>query len=184
MPTLFRAACRISVLAAALAVLASPALAQDSKSSVAAKELSDVLDRLKLDSIAAVDPSEPGAYVAALYFQGAQLLVVAAKYSAPVLMNDKLAKKDYRDIYIDLNAASIAGSKTFIMDQSANGLVARPGDNPADSWEQGPKAMVFDGDWKKAKISEDEYTKSFSSADERYARILSLLTEQAKKSGS
>src|SRR5262245_47349721 len=83
------------------------ATAQESKSAAAAKELSDVLDRLKLDSIAAADPAEPGTYVAALYFPGAQMLVVSAKYSAPTLLNDKLNKKDYRDIYIDLSSASI-----------------------------------------------------------------------------
>jgi hypothetical protein len=163
-----------------------PATAQESKSAAAAKELGDVLDRLKLDSIAAADPAEPGTYVAALYFPGAQMLVVSAKYSAPTLLNDKLNKKDYRDVYIDLSSASIAATKVFIMDQAANGLVFKPNDDqPADSWEQANKTTVsFDGDWKKAKITEEEYTKAFSAADTRYAHILSLLTAQAKKSGS
>ena len=122
--------------------------------------------------------------MAALYFQGGQLLVVSAKYSAPALLTAKLAKKDYRDIYIDLNAASVAGSKIFVMDQTCDGLVAKPGDNAPDTWEEGPKTTVFDGDWKKAKMSEDEYTKAFAGADERYARILTLLADQARKSGS
>ena len=33
-------------------------------------------------------------------------------------------------------------------------------------------------------MSEDEYSKVFAGADDRYARILTLLAEQAKKSGS
>ena len=135
----------------------SAASAQDAKSAAAAKQLGETLDRLKLDSIATADPADPGTFVAALYFQGAQLLVVSAKYSAPSLLVDKLAKKDYRDVYIDLNAASVAGTKIFVMDQGADGLVARPGDNAPDSWEQGNKTTAFDGEWKKAKISEDEY---------------------------
>lgn len=164
---------------------AAPATAQESKSSVAAKELGDVLDRLKLDSIAAADPADPGTYVAALYFPGAQMLVVSAKYSAPSLLNDKLTKKDFRDVYIDLSSASIAATKVFIMDQAANGLVFKPdNDQPADSWEHGKTTTSFDGDWKKAKITEEEYTKAFSAADTRYAQILSLLAAQAKKSGS
>jgi hypothetical protein len=169
-----------------MTVLAVPAAAQvPSKSSAAAKELGDTLDRLKLDSIAAADPSEPGTYVAALYFSGAQLLVVSAKYSAPVLLDAKLTKKDYRDIYIDLSSASIPATKVFIMDQAANGLFFKPdGDQPADSWEQGSKTTMFDGDWKKAKVTEEDYTKTFSSADSRYARILTLLSQQAKKAGS
>jgi hypothetical protein len=43
---------------------------------------------------------------------------------------------------------------------------------------------VFDGEWKKAKMSEEEYVKAFTGADNRYAHILTLLTEQARKSGS
>ena len=158
---------------------------QDSKSSAAAKELGETLDRLKLDSIAAPDPSDPTAFVAALYFPGAQLLVVSAKYSAPVLLTAKLAKKEYRDIYIDLSSASIPASKVFIMDQGANGLFKDPGGDPADSWEQANKSTSFDGDWKKAKMSsEQEYDKAFGDADARYAHMLTLLAAEAKKSGS
>ena len=187
MPTNLRAGRRLVAIAVSLAALFTPtlALAQNgTKSPAAAKELTAVLDRLKLEAIAAADPADAGTFVAALYFQGGQLLVVSAKYSAPSLLVAKLAKKDYRDVYIDLNAASIAGSKIFVMDQTCDGLVAKPGDNAADTWEQGTTTTVFDGDWKKAKMSEDDYTKAFAGADDKYARILTLLTEQARKGGS
>jgi hypothetical protein len=158
---------------------------KETQSSAAVKELAKVLDAAKLDAIAAPDPSEPGTWVAALYFQGAQLLVVSAKYAAPPLLVEKMAAKNYRDIYIDLNSASVAGTKVFIIDQSCNGLIAKPdGDQVADSYEHGAKSYAFDGDWKKAKLSEDAYMKAFSDADERYARILNLLIAQAKTSGS
>ena len=136
MPTNLRAGRRLAALAVSCAALLTPALAlaqSGTKSPAAAKELTAVLDRLKLDAIAAADPADAGTFVAALYFQGAQLLVVSAKYSAPSLLVAKLAKKDYRDVYIDLNAASIAGSKIFVMDQTCDGLVAKPGDNAADT---------------------------------------------------
>jgi hypothetical protein len=186
MPTYRCAVCCATLLVMTFALFGAVPRSngQDSKSAAAAKQLGELLDRLKLDSVAVADPTEPGTFVAALYIQGAQLLVVSAKYSAPTLLTDKLGKKEYRDVYIDLNAASVAGSKIFVMDQLADGLVARPGDSPADSWEQANKTTAFDGDWKKAKISEEEYTKAFASADERYTRMLTLLTEQAKKSGS
>lgn len=172
-----------TALVVALATL--PAAAQESKSAAAAKTLGETLDQLKLDAIAAPDPSEPGVFVAALYFAGAQLLVVSAKYAAPTLLVDKLAKKEYRDIYIDLSSASIVATKVFIMDQGANGLAFKPdGDAPADSWEHANKTTMFDGEWKKAKLTEDEYTKAFSSSDARYAQILSLLSAQAKKTGA
>ena len=186
MPTNLRAGRRVASLALALA-LASGSLslaAAQSKSAAAAKQLTDVLDRLKLDAIAAPDPSDPGAFVAALYFQGGQLLVVSAKYSAPTLITAKLAKKDYRDIYIDLNAASVAGSKIFVMDQACDGLVAKPGDSAPDTWEQGTTNTIFDGDFKKAKLSEEAYGKAFATADQKYTHILELLTTQASKGGS
>jgi hypothetical protein len=175
----------VAAACAMLAVLPAFASAQSSKSSLAAKDLGETLDRLKLDSIAAADPADPGTYVAALYFPGAQLLVVSAKYSAPTLLDAKLTKKEYRDIYIDLSSASIPATKVFVMDQAANGLIHDPdNDQPADSWELAGKTTMFDGEWKKAKLTEDEYMKAFTAADGRYAHLLTLLTEHAKKTGS
>ena len=176
----------IPLVAALLTIaLAPPGAAQGTRSSLAAKELSQALDAAKLDSIAAPDPSDPGTWAAALYFPGAQLLVVSAKYSVPTLLTDKMAAKNYRDIYIDLNSASVAGTKVFVIDHACDGLVAKPdGDQVADSYENGAQQYAFDGDWRKAKLSEDAYMKAFSAADERYARILQLLAAQAKTSGS
>ena len=174
-----------AAFAAVLFLQPRPSAAQTSKSAAAAKELAAALDGAKLDSIAAADPSEPGVFVAALYFPGSQILAVSAKYAAPPLLVTKMKEKNYRDIYIDLNSASVAGTKMFIMDQGVDGFVAKPGDDqPADSCEQGTKQITFDGKWKNAKLSEEEYMKAFATADERYAKILSLLTAQAKASGS
>ena len=188
MPTNLRAGRRVAALALSFALasgsLTLAAAQSGSKSAAAAKQLTDVLDRLKLEAIAAPDPADPGAFVAALYFQGGQLLVVSAKYSAPTLITAKLAKKDYRDVYIDLNAASVAGSKIFVMDQACDGLVAKPGDSAPDTWEQGTTNTIFDGDFKKAKLSEEAYGKAFAVADEKYSHILELLTAQASKGGS
>ena len=174
-------------LAVALAVIpgGSVASAQESKSAAAAGQLSELLDRAKLDSIAAPDPSAPDAFVAALYFADAQLLVVSARYSVPSLLTGKIASKEYRDVYIDLHAAGVPGTKIFVMDHGADGLTARPVESQgADTWEQGNKTTVFDGDWRSAKMSEQDYFKAFASADERYAQLLGLLAEHAAKGGS
>ena len=80
-----------------LAAPAAPAAAQGTKSADLAKQLVQLLDARKLDAIAAADGGAPGAYAAALYFPGTQLLVVSAKYAAPPLLDDKLAKKG-RDV--------------------------------------------------------------------------------------
>lgn len=174
------------VALAATVVFAVPA-AQDGKSVAVAKELSLALDASKLEAVAAADPATPGTFVAALYIPGAQLLVVSARYSAPILITEKITKKDYRDVYMDLQAASVAGTRVFVQDMLADGLVAKP-DGPGDVYEDGSKALVtFDGEWKKAKLTEEEYMKAFADADEKYAKILSLLLAHTKgkaKSGS
>jgi hypothetical protein len=183
-----RAGVRAGIVALFLAGALSLGAASQEKetlSSAAVKELAKALQAANLDAIAAPDPNDPGTWVAALYFPGTQLLVVSAKYAAPTLLTEKMAAKNYRDIYIDLNSASVAGTKVFIIDQSCDGLIPKPDDQQvADSFEHGAKAYAFDGDWKKAKMSEDGYMKAFSDADERYARILALLTAQAKSSGT
>jgi hypothetical protein len=183
---------RSNCVAAALSIAAAVCLStillqafQTAKSAAAAKELAQALDGAKLEAIAAADPAEPGTFVAALYFPGSQILVVSAKYAAPALLTDKIAKQNYRDVYIDLNSASIAGSKVFVIDTNVDGLVAKPEDGQgADQWEQGKTQVTFDGQWKKAKMSEEEYMKAFATADERYAHILQVLTTQAKGKGT
>jgi hypothetical protein len=164
------------VLAVALSATAS---AQESKSAALAKQLAAALDAGKLDSIATKDPSAPDVFVAALYFPGVQLLVVSAKYTAPMLLTDKLGKKEYRDVYIDLNSASVPESKVFITDIGADGLKAE--NSPYDTYEAGGKPIAFDGDWKKLKMSKEEYQKAFSTADERYSQMLTALLAQIKK---
>lgn len=159
---------------------APPASAQDSKSAPLAKQLAAAMDAAKLDSLAAKDPGAPDVFVAVLYFPGTQLLVVSARYSAPQLLNDRLGKKEYRDIYLDLNGAGT--DKTFIEDPGADGLKAKRENNqPFDQADMAGKRTMFDGDWKQQKMSEQDYTKAFSAADDRYAQILSALLGQAKK---
>jgi hypothetical protein len=177
--------CVAAILTAAMIAAPFSSPAQDAKSTELVKQLTQLLDQKKLDSIATGDSKNLGIYVAALYFPGTQLLVVSGKYAAPPLLNEKIAKKDYRDVYIDLNSASVAGSKVFVMDLNADGLVARPGENQGtDSVDLEGKSVTFDGDWKKAKMSEAEYLKAFSDADRAYAHALELLIAQLKMLGT
>jgi hypothetical protein len=174
---------RVAVAAAVLVFsLSTTSFAQDAKSAPIAKQLAAALDGAKLDSIAAPDPSNPGTFVAALYFANMQLLVVSAKYSAPQLLIAKIEKKDYRDVYIDLNSASVPETKIFVEDLGADGLKAKREDNqPFDTFEHGGKRTVFDSDWKKQKLSEQDYMKAFSGADDDYSKILTALLAQLKK---
>lgn len=179
--TLRRVFCRPLVFVAVAVLASATALtaAEDSKSAAVAKELTLALEAAKLDAIAVADPSSPGSFIAALLIPETQLLVVSAKYSAPMLLVDKIKAADFRGVYMDLHAAATAGTKIFVQDMGPDGLISKS-DN-GDSWEEGGKTTTFDGQWKKAKSSEAEYTKAYAEADERYARMLSLLLAQVKQ---
>ena len=168
-------------LAAVLALSLAPrASAQESKSAPLAKQLAAALDAAKLDSIAAKDPDGTDVFVAALYFPNMQFLVISGKYSVPQLLATRLTKKEYRDVYLDLNGAATA--KTFIEDPGCDGLKAKRESNQAfDTAEMDGKRTMFDGEWKAQKLSEQDYTKAFAAADERYAKILAALLAQLKK---
>jgi len=169
--------------AAILAVaVAAPAAAQDSKSAAGATELAQVLGSKKLDAIAARDPSAPDLFVAALHFPG-QLMIISAKYAAPPLLTEKLAQRQYRDVYIELNAASIAESRVFVTDINADGLRPRREgrDGPVDIRDAGGKSMRFDGNWREDKMSEADYMKAYAEADAHYSQMVALLLAEAKK---
>ncbi len=164
------------------ALLATPALAQDSKSAQGARELSQLLSAKKLDAIAVRDPAAADTFIAALAFPG-QLIVVSAKYAAPPLLNEKLARREYRDVYIELNSASVPESRIFVTDLGADGLKAKKAkrDDPFDTREAAGKAFAFDGNWREDKMSEADYMKIFAETDEHYTRMVSALLGEAKK---
>ncbi|HXE79710.1 MAG TPA: hypothetical protein VNK41_03095 [Vicinamibacterales bacterium] len=145
-----------------------------------AKRLTALLDERKLDSIAARDPNDPNQFVAALYFPGSQLLVVRAKYAAPALLNEKILKGQYRDVYIDLNAASDPSTKILVEDMMADGLKARrQDDEPFDSFSKGRgDRYAFDGEWDDRKIKEEDYFKTFAGVEQEYAQMLETLITQ------
>jgi hypothetical protein len=156
-----------------------------SKSAALAKELAQQLDQAKLEHIAARDPEDPTRFIGAMYFPGLQLITVAGKYSVPVLINEKLLNHNYKDVYIDLSSASERASRITVEDLRADGLpTSRLKDSPPDSFDQGGTSLVFDFDWKKAKLSQDEYMKKISAADEQYAKLLTALLAEVKKVGT
>jgi hypothetical protein len=156
-------------LAVACVGICGSAFAQESKSGPLAKQLTSAL-------AAAI-------VIGALHIPGVQLLVVAAEYPAPTLLDPRLAKGEYRDVYIELNSAGVAASKIFVEDLGANGLFAKPSDNnPMDMYEVSGKRIMFDGEWGRQKLSEQEYMKTYAGADARYAEMLTALISALKKS--
>jgi hypothetical protein len=108
--------------------------------------------------------------------------VVGGKYASPARMKDLLGKKDYREVYMDLSSASDQKSRVFIMDLGANGLRFKREDNqPFDTADVAGRSITFDGEWGRAKISEDDYRKSYATTDEQYSQMLQALIAALKK---
>ncbi len=176
---------RVVVLPIACLLLSSlpvGAQTQEPQSAALAKELAQLLDQKKAAGIASKDPSASDLFVAALYYPENQLMVVSARYAVPSMLVEKVAKKEYLEVYTDLNSAAVAGSKVLVMDLNVDGLKPRKDEAHIDTCDMGEKTLVFDGDWKKQKMaSEEEYMKAFAEADAAYSKALAVLIAQAKK---
>jgi hypothetical protein len=61
------------------------------------------------------------------------------------------------------------------------GLSQRRQENMYDTWNKAGKIVMFDGEPGAQKMSDAEYQKSFTAADEEYAKILGALLAEAKK---
>ena len=131
--------------------------------------------------IAAEDPADPTRFVAAMLLPDLQLMLVSAAYKAPVLLRERVLTKKYQDAYQDLHAASIPEGKIVIEDLLANGLAAKPArGQAADVATFSGKTVTFDGLWRKAKLTEQDYTAAYAKAEKEYTRLLGLLIAQAK----
>jgi hypothetical protein len=166
------------LLATATALVAQ---AQESKSAPLVKELTDLLQQRKLDSMAARHPAAADQFVAALYFPG-QLLIVTARSTAPAVVSEKLHRSEFRDVYIDLNSASIPESRVMISDGGADGLRPRREVNaPFDTHDGAGQSIRFDGNWREDRMSEKDYMGRYEAAEEAYIAALTALLMELKK---
>jgi hypothetical protein len=176
-------------LAPTLRAQAPPAPSGAAASAAKVKELIALMQSKKLEAIAAKDPEGSGRFVAALHIPGVQLLVVSAAYSKPSELDSRLYYKDFMNAYVDLNTSVHSSDRMFIEDALCDGLIALPGKGnlARDSARLGAEQQVFDGDFagpnqrNSKKVSHEVYQKRFSTAEERYVRVLGLLIEEMKK---
>jgi hypothetical protein len=157
-------------------VLASASLASQ-PAGPSAEQLAALLDRGKLDSVAARVPGSEDTFVAALYAPGQHLILVSGRYAAPTLLREKLLGKRYREVYQDLYGASDPATRLVIEDLRADGLRPdRVKDGPFDVYTRaGGEPVFFDGEWKRHKLSEDAYRDAFRQADAAYAEMVGVL---------
>jgi hypothetical protein len=154
---------------------------QERKTESLAQEVTSLLTAQNRDYIAA--RLEGDEFVAALFQPGTELLVVRAKYAAPALLFEKIVSKNYKEAYLDLYTASMPDSRIMIEDMKSDGLQSESNKNEAaDMVTNGTQPAVhFDGEFRKRKMSEEEYLKAFSEAEAAYARMLTALVAELKK---
>ncbi|MCY4123578.1 MAG: hypothetical protein OXG72_21935 [Acidobacteria bacterium] len=153
---------RVAVVVALAVFAAGQVQAQESESAPLAAELAELLTAADLEAIAARDTADEDRFVAALSFPGT-LLIVSARYEVPLYVEQKIADGEYREVYIDLNAASIPQTKVLITDTGADGLSS--GDDSADMVDTGSGPARYDGD---------------ADAEAQYARMLRALIAEAR----
>ena len=164
------------VLVAASGTSVAPAVAQESVSAPLAAELASLMMERQLEAVAGKDTADDDRYVAALFSPG-QFLVVSARYAAPALAWQKITNREFRELYIDLNQASITGTKILITDTGANGL--RADDDTIDMVDSGAGILRLDNKPTEQQLSREEYRSAVTDADEQYARMLGVLIAQA-----
>jgi hypothetical protein len=162
-----------AVVACAVCVAVSVAVKAQPSSAGLAHDLVEALQQQKLEAIAAVDPSDPNRFVAALYSAG-QLLVVSARHPAPAALTDQLGRKEYHDVYRALSGTSMPESKFFVQDLGADGLHNTP-DSIDVVYEKGVDQLIFDGRPEAHKINKRTYAEKYQQAEDRYDQMLKLL---------
>ena len=152
-------------------------------SSALARELVDLLQQKQLTVVAARLPDEPGRFAAALYIPQRELLTVSARYSVPVLLQEKVYLHKYHDAYTSLNGAGDKAGKLFVEDLGADGLARQPtqAGTPDLIYQEIARRTLLNGDWKGQQLREGEYTERFTSAETEYVRALTALIAELKK---
>ena len=148
------------------------------RSSALAAELNELLKTAGLDAIAVADPENGDRFIAAFTVPGVQLLVVDAKTPTPALLQQRIAAKQYRDVYTELQRAESTNGRIFIYDFHADGLTSEGGDV---LYESGAVRAIFNGNAAAQKLSDRAYEERVSQTDQQYSRMLQLLVDAMKR---
>ena len=151
-------------------------------SSAAANNLVTLMTAKGLDAFAVQDPTEPDRFVAAMLVPNVQLLVAAAKTRAPEYLRDQLRQHQYREVYAGLFSGADSQSRLFFQDMGCDGLSLEGSGSTDIMYERGTDQTVFDGDWKRQKLSKEQYDEKLRKADAEYGRLLQILSEGLKAS--
>ena len=168
-----------ATVAICLVALSTPAAAQESRpgtSPVVVKQLVAAMAARQIDTIAAVDPEEPGRLLGALVV-GDQLMVMSTRHKAAEYLELQIGKRQFREVYMSLQDG-IAEGRLFFHDLGCDGF----GTGDLDIFYEGAKGRtLLDGNWMAQGLTEVEYTEKRRAAEEKYVRALSTLLEAVKK---
>ena len=117
-------------------------------------------------------PDQPDRFAAVMAFPDVQLLVVTARHASPDLLATQVAQKQFGEVYAELQSATTQDSRTFFQDLGGDGL---GGDGGVDVMYERGAQTLFDGNWKRAKLSREEYDSRLAAADKRYSEVLDAL---------
>jgi hypothetical protein len=162
-----------------LALLSGPASGQtEPRSAQLAKQLVSAMTARQLDAIAAVDPDEPGRFIAALAFPEVQLLAVSSRHKAADYLALQISKKQFREVYVLLQESTAA--RMMVHDMGCDGLAGDA--NNVDMFYDGADEKVrFDNKWEAQSLTDPTYTAKHKAADEKYSRLLTILLDAVKK---
>ncbi len=160
-----------------VSVVCGPAMAQGEATQTLAAEFTKQLGSRELTAFAAPVPDDSSRFVAALYVPGVQLLVISGRYQVPVLLRELIVKHDYRQVYLDLNAAGERSGRFFVEDLGGDGLRAdRERDRPFDiTWRDAVQRTLYNSNWKEQQLSEDAYRARFTKDAAEYGKLLQVL---------
>lgn len=163
-----------------LALVSGTASGQtEPRSAQLAKQLVSAMAARQLDAIAAVDPDEPGRFIAALAFPEVQLLAVSSRHKAADYLALQISKKQFREVYVLLQE-STAATRLMVQDMGCDGFVADA--NNVDTFYEGTdEKMRFDSKWEAQSLTDATYTAKHKAADEKYSRLLTILLDAVKK---
>ena len=116
-----------------------------------------------------------------MVYPGVQVLIVRSEPPSAADTSSRISYRLYRDAYADVQQPAKSAGKLFIQDMGADGLSAAGNGSVDIMYEDATRQTVFDGNWKKQKLTQAEYQKKFSTADAEYARMLSLLIAELKR---
>ena len=149
----------------------------------AAEGLVGLMKSRQLSTVAATDPQNPGRVIAAMLIPDVQLLVVGAKSSASPYLESQIAQGQFAEVYAVLNSTAVPETKIFFEDMGCDGLTND--DEGIDvMYERGTVQTIFDGDWKRQKLSKEDYENKLQKADAEYTRMLTLLADRLQSAST